>query len=399
MQSASATLTAPPEAPAAPLRAQPWAVPAGLGVLSLLALTLLADDHGAFDLQVYVGAVHAWTHGQPLYDYLQPGSRYGFTYPPFAALVMLPLAVLPLWAAHAINVVADAAVITATTWWLARQVAPRYGLSAGYATACAVPVVCLLEPVRDTVGFGQVNLLLAALVVLDVEALRRGSRWAGAAIGVAAAVKLTPAVFVVLLLVRRPRAALTAAVVGALATGGAALVAPATSVRFWTSALYDTSRVGRADIAANQALSGVLARLADSASRPLLPWLVLAALTAAVGLARAVRAARSGDDLAALALTGLTGGLVSPISWTHHLYWVVPAIAVLLAAGARDRRYVWAAAATTALFCSSLPDLAHTHLGEHLAHGPLVFLAESSYALACLVLVLVLPVQRAPSPA
>jgi len=381
-------------------RARGWrsvSVPVVLAVATLLVLARFADDHGSFDLGVYAGAVRAWSIRAPLYDYVQPGTPYGFTYPPFAALMMLPLAVLPLWFAHTVNVIADGAVITATTWWLACRVAPRHGWSIWYATACAVPVVCLLEPVRDTVGFGQVNLLLVALVVADVEALRRGSRWAGVGTGLAAAVKLTPAVFIVMLAASRPRAALNAMAVGALATVAAYVAAPGTSVRFWTSALFDTSRVGRADYAANQALSGVLARLADSPTRPLVPWLVAVVLVAAVGLTRAVRAARAGDDLGALALTGLTGGLISPISWIHHLWWVVPAVAVLLAAGAQRRRWLWLAGATVLLFASSLPDHVHTRLGQHLAHGPLTVVGESSYALMCLLLVLVLPVTRQPA--
>jgi alpha-1,2-mannosyltransferase len=370
------------------------ALPVGLGLVTLLALALFADDHGLFDLEVYSGAVRWWAEGGALYDYVRDDTPYGFTYPPFAALLMLPMVVLPIWLLLAVNLVVDAAVITGLTYWLARQVAPLHGWSPGYATACAVPLVCLLEPVRDTIGFGQVNLALLALVVLDVELLRRGSRWAGLGVGLAAAVKLTPAVFLVLLFVWRPRAALNAVVVAVLATLAAFVAAPSTSVRFWTSALLDTSRVGRADYAANQALSGVLARLADAASAPLVPWLVTVAVVGAWGLVRVRRAVLAGDGLAALALTGLLGGLVSPISWTHHLLWVVPAVAVLVRAGAADRRWLRGAAGVIALFASSLPDHVRTRLGEHLAHGPLVVVAESSYALACLVLLLVLPLQR-----
>lgn len=374
------------------------ALPVGLSIGSLLVLVLFAERHGDFDLQVYAGAARSWVGGTPLYDYVHPDSSYGFTYPPFAAIMMLPLAVVPFAVAHVLNVVADGAIITVTTWWLASTVAPRFGWSPWYATACAVPLVCLLEPVRDTVGFGQVNLLLVGLVVLDLEALRRGSRWAGIGIGLAAAVKLTPAVLIVMLAAARPRAALNAMAVGALATVAAFVVAPATSVTFWGSALFDTSRVGRTDYASNQALSGVLARLADSSTRPLVPWLVLVLVVAVLGLRRAVLAVRCGDELAGLALTGLTGALISPITWTHHLWWVVPALAVLLSAGAAERRWLWVAGGVAVLFSSSLPDVVHTPLGRHLSHGPFVVVGESSYALACLLLVLFLPI-RAPEPA
>ncbi len=374
------------------------ALPVLLAAGAVAYLRLLADGHGDFDLLVYRGAVLSWVGGTPLYDFLQPGTPYGFTYPPLAALLMLPLAVLPLWAAHGVNQVVDAAVITLTTWWLVRQVAPRHGWSTWYVTACAVPLVSLLEPVRDTVGFGQVNLMLVALVVLDLEVLRRHSRWAGIGIGLATAVKLTPGVLVVLLLARRPRAAVNAVAVAALATVAAFVAAPGTSVRFWTSALFDTSRVGRTDYAANQALSGALARLADATSQPFVPWLVLVLLVGTFGLARGVRAVRAGDDLAGLALIGLTGALVSPISWTHHLWWVVPAIAVLVRAGADRSRWLWLGGATALLFSSSLPDLASTHLHQHLSHGPFVVIGGSSYTLAMLLLVAVLPITPTPAP-
>lgn len=204
---------------------------------------------------------------------------------------------------------------------------------------------------RDTVGFGQVDLLLVALVVLDVEGLRRGSRWAGVGTGLAAAVELTPAVFVVLLLVRRPRAALTATAAAALATLAAWLVAPGASGQFWNVALYHTSRVGRVDLVADQALSGALARTVDATHAPLALWLVLAGLVGARGVVRAVGAVRAGDDLAALALVGLTGVLVSPVSWTHHL-----------------------------------------------SSGVLVLAGESSCTLACLALLVLLPVSRSRTP-
>lgn len=377
-------------------------LPGLLAVLSLVLLVAFADDHGTFDLTVYSGAVRSWVEADPLYGYLTPGTPYGFTYPPFAALLMLPLAVLPLWLSMAINIAVDAAVITATTWWLAAHYAPRHGWSPWYVTAVAVPLVSLLEPVRDTVAFGQVNLALVALVVGDVVLLRRGSRLAGLGVGLAAAVKLTPAVFVVLLAAKRPRAALNAVVVGALATASTFIVAPGTSWEFWSETLRDTSRVGETHSHSNQAVSGLLARLADTADAPQLLWLVAVAVIAAVGLIRGVRAVRAGDDVAGLALIGLTAGLISPLTWVHHLWWVVPAIAVLIDTGVTrgTRRHLVAAAATTALFMASLPDQAWQTVGQHMDHGVLVVVFENCYVVAMLLLVALLPVRaRVPQPA
>lgn len=380
---------------APPLTLRRVALPGLLGLLSLLALVLLADDHGSFDLQVYSGAVRSWVEADPLYDYLKPGTRYGFTYPPFAALLMLPVAVLPLWLCLAVNVAVDALVITATTWWLAARYAPRHGWSVWYVVAVAVPLVSLLEPVRDTVGFGQVNLALVALVVVDVELLRRGSRWAGVGTGLAAAIKLTPALFVVMLLAARPRAALNAVVVAALATVSTFVIAPGTSRQFWTEALRDTSRVGDTHSHSNQAISGLLARLADTADAPGGRWLLAVLVIGAVGLTRAVQAVRCGDDVAGLALTGLTAGLISPLTWVHHLWWVVPAIAVLVDTGMTrgTRRHLVAAAGALALFSSSLPDHARQKVGQHLDGNVLQILGENSYVIVLLLLVLLLPIR------
>jgi alpha-1,2-mannosyltransferase len=167
-------------------------------------------------------------------------------------------------------------------------------------------------------------------VLLDVAALRRGRRWAGAGIGLATAVKLTPGLFVLyLLLTGRRRAAGVAAGTAVAATLLAAAVAPGTSWQFWSAVLWDTSRVGRLEKTANQSLLGMLARLADPASPSRAVWLVLVAAVLALAAWRVRQAARAGNDVVGVTLTGLTACLVSPISWTHHLVWVLPALVVL----------------------------------------------------------------------
>ena len=58
---------------------------------------------------------------------------------------------------------------------------------------------------------------------------------------------------------------------------------------------------------------------------------------------------RRGQRLAGLACCGLTGVLVSPISWTHHWVWVIPLLVAMAATAWRRRSPVWALAAV-ALF-------------------------------------------------
>jgi alpha-1,2-mannosyltransferase len=286
--------------------------------------------HGFFDLRVYRGAVLWWLQGEPLYSFaLEPGLK-GFTYPPFAAVTLVPLTWLPAGPAAMLVLLASVAVVVLVTWWLVAPVARRHATSPWFAVALAVPVVLAMEPIRLTLGEGQLNMLILALVLADVLALRRGSAWCGVGIGVATALKLTPGLFVVFLLViGRRRAAAVAAATSLGATLLGYVVDPGTSWEYWTSTLWDTSRVGRLVNPWNQSILGLLAHVSDPHQPDRLLWVLLAAGVAVLGLVRAVRVYRRGDDLAAVTLAGLTACLVSPISWVHHLYWVVPAVVLL----------------------------------------------------------------------
>ncbi|HEY0486041.1 MAG TPA: glycosyltransferase family 87 protein [Mycobacteriales bacterium] len=346
------------------------------------ALVGFAGRHHGFDLTIYRGALHSWWDGTGLYAYHHPGyGGMGFVYPPFAALVLSPLALLPAGAALGAVTVVNLVILAGCGWWLARPL----GLPGWFTVALVLPLGVALEPVRDTLGFGQVNLLLAFLVLVDGWLLARGRRdVAGFGIGVAAAIKLTPAVFVVYLLLRREwRPAANALAAAAAATLLAAAVDWRTSWQFWTSMLWDTSRVGRSDSTPNQSLLGLVARLYDDSTPPRWPWLLAVLVVLAVGLARAVRAE---DRVAALTVVGLTGCLVSPISWVHHLVWVGPAIVVLL----RARRPV-AAVATYGLAVSSIVFWWRRAAPHHWDLGLAGMVQENAYVLLLLALVLWLP--------
>ncbi|WP_315904434.1 glycosyltransferase 87 family protein [Streptomyces mirabilis] len=302
-----------------------------------------------FDLRVYYGTVDAWVHhGGRIYDYWVPGTTYGFTYPPFAAVTMLPMALIGLRTAIAVSVVLNLAALAVVVWILVGPALRRYGWY-GYAlAACLLP---LLEPVRDTFSFGQVNLLLLALVLSDAWLLSTGrGRRAGVGIGLAAAIKLTPALFIGLLLLgRRWRAAGVATAVAAGATGLAAWAAPDASRFYWSEALWDTNRIGRLAYVSNQSLQGVLARLAAPGEPSRAVWAATALLFLCVWAWRTSRALADEDWTAAFALTGLAACLLSPITWVHHLVWLLPSFAVLL-----HRHRARVAAALYAVLCSSV---------------------------------------------
>ena len=287
-----------------------------------------------FDLGVYRGAVRAWLlDDTDLYAYRYQATVYGFTYPPFAALVFSPLVATSWPAAIAISVAVNAGAVVALLRWFVEPVLRRNGWAVWTPCALAFLAILVFEPARDTFSFGQVNLMLLVLVWADLRAVERGGRWAGVGIGLATAMKLTPAVFIGYLVVtRRWRAAAVAAGTTGAATLLAALLAPGASWTFWTSAVWDTSRVGNLAYVSNQSLRGVVARL----DGPPLLWLVLVA-AAVTGWFLLVAGDPPRPAATGFALTGVLACLISPVTWVHHLVWLLPAL-LLLAGEAVDRR-------------------------------------------------------------
>ncbi|MFI2644120.1 glycosyltransferase 87 family protein [Streptomyces sp. NPDC018610] len=310
------------------------------GSVALYVLTALTRPSQPLDLSVYRGAApHLFSGG--LYDFAvhtgPPIPVLPFTYPPFAALLFVPLAYLPwdvvlvLWRGASV-----AALLVVTAGSLRLLSPPAGGRIRDRALLWAAAGLWL-EPVRHTLDQGQINLLLGAVVVGGL-ALCRTAVGRGAAVGIAASVKLTPAVGgLYLLATRQWRAAAWAAVTGAAVTALAWCVSPGQSWRYWTSLVTDTSRVGPVWTVRNQSLRGALTRLLgpQTGASPVW-WAALALVTLAAVWALLV-AVRQGDRLGVLVAVQLYGLLVCPISWSHHWIWCVPAM-IRLAHGPRRRR-------------------------------------------------------------
>jgi alpha-1,2-mannosyltransferase len=370
----------------------------------------IATWRNFFDLFVYHGAVSYWVDGGPIYDFVAPQSTYGFTYTPFAALIMLPLALVPWPVAIAASVIAVISVTILVVGWFVLPMARRYGWTPWYAVGVVMAGLILFDPFRETFLFGQVNMYLVALVGYDLLFLtRRGSRFAGVGIGLATALKLTPGVFLVyLVLTGRWRAALTACSAAAGATLVGAALAPDESRVFWTDALWNTDRVGQLDYVSNQSLNGAVARL-----NPLDPNTVLWALAVVavlvVWVVRTRRAAAVGDEKTGFALTGVITCLVSPIAWVHHLVWVLPALLVLLdrvvavsrtrPAGdaprlsGRRRRWLWGLLIGSYVILGSRVVWAFDDTWTN----PLVWFVSNAYVWVSLALLIGLPIAKAPT--
>jgi alpha-1,2-mannosyltransferase len=282
----------------------------------------LAGLHLGLDSAVYRSGALAVFHGEALYEHLMATPSWAtdlpFTYPPIAAVLFLPLAALPAQLVWAVFAAGTALGVSAVLHWTTGRVPSLLLLALAFS----------LEPVWRTIGFGQINVLLMAMVVFDL--LRGNNKSSGVLIGVAAAIKLTPLIFVLHLLVtgRAKEAGRAMATFCGLHLIGFLLL-PADSIRYWGSAMIGGNKATGNGYITNQSFSGVVQRLTDGAS-----WapILVVALSVCCVVGAAIMARRThlrGDHVSAMLITAFCGVLVSPISWSHHWVWVVPLVALL----------------------------------------------------------------------
>ncbi|MEV0685762.1 glycosyltransferase 87 family protein [Nocardia sp. JW2] len=390
----SSDTTHPAQPTPRPINRAWWLVPVLLGVVAVVCMRTplwpFEPYSGAFiDLQVYRLGIEAMRDGADMYGQL-PKTSVGiglpFIYPPFAAIALAPFALLPWGAAKTLYVAVSVAALAWTLYLVARRYNPERKQVALLVTACALPVAMLLEPVRATIDFGQVNLLLMVLVATDC--LLPKTRYPrGMLIGLAAAVKLTPAAFVLFFLVRKDyKAAATAAATGAIATLASFAILPTESVRYWFGGLGNVSGLSGSAFHTNQSIQAVLARLHVTG----LPFDALWLFFGALLLALVVVAMRKAADAPAiaLALNAVFTLLLSPISWSHHWVWIAPALLAIVChartlPAASARGWYATAVVVAAVFViaphSFLPDGEHRETSwtwdQHLIGDTYVWLA------------------------
>ncbi|GAA1946942.1 glycosyltransferase 87 family protein [Kitasatospora viridis] len=381
------------------LRRAGWILAGSLAVH--LVLTVLATD--MFDLKVYYQGAPSLLHGR-LYDFVlhradPNAAQLPFTYPPFAALLFLPLSALP-WAAAAtvwqLLSLASLALLVHCSFRLLGRGHQRRHAMLWFALAL------WLEPVKHGLDLGQIDLVLAAVVLAGITYGR--SLAAGAGVAVAAGVKLVPAITGLYFLVTRQwRAACWSAVVFFATVGVAWAVDPAESHRYWFELLGDPSRIGQVASFENQSLRGALARTLghDGGMSPL--WCALA-LGMALAAAPALRtAARHGEALAVLVVTQLLGLLYSPISWSHHWVWFLPTLICLVHGPARHSAVGRLAIGAWLAATGSWLVPAAGHAAAHVASGhavPWYLIAlDWCYPVCALLSFLALALAPRPAPA
>jgi alpha-1,2-mannosyltransferase len=325
-----------------------------LGAAVFVAARLDAWGDKGLDFSVY------WYGGKILNDAgLSPSGLYQltvnwaggpelpFTYPPFAALLFSLLANLPqatallLFNAAGVAVAAWVAALGVRYWnskpsWRSTFASLTFRSALNRLGAVVLFLAVLnLGPWRETLVFGQINILLLGLMTADLLSrsphCRNGVPGSGFLVGVAAGIKLTPLVFGLYFLVRKDWRGLLNMCAGfAFTVLLGWLLRPAESLSFWLEILPDTSRIGGAGYVDNLSIKGALLHFGVPADAVTVPWLLLGLLVAGLGAAVIRAASSQGARVVAISATALTMLLVSPVSWSHHWVWmaaVLPAFA------------------------------------------------------------------------
>ncbi|HMR49691.1 MAG TPA: glycosyltransferase 87 family protein [Arachnia sp.] len=294
---------------------------------------------------------------------LAQGGHLPFTYPPIAAVLFTVFTVIPLWLGSLLLTLASMACL----WWLCRilerqaPIAPLFpdgttGRDVALFLLIAYTVGLWFAPVRETFGYGQINIILTALVLADVSA-KEPRWWTGALVGLAVAIKLTPAVFLLFFFLKADwRSMLRAALSFLVFTGIGHLVAPEASYRYWTEVLIDTGRIGGVAYASNQSINGALARFGLEGASLTIAWFVTALAAGLLVAWSAWRLLRHGQQLAAAVVVGFAALLCSPVSWGHHWIWawVLVVLLVVWATSADSgRAWAWLAVSGAAVFLAS----------------------------------------------
>lgn len=377
---------------------------AGAAVIVALAVAPLVQywltnqpDQRLVDLDVYRTGGQSVLIGRPVYDTLTPPPQLlPFTYPPLGAVIAMPLAMIPWsaaqWVWTALLYVALAVTVAyAFRPLLARvRTLARYGWAVPLAAGVLVAALAYVMPMRDQVRFGQVGIMLTALCLADCMKPDGGRLPRGVLIGLAMAIKLVPGVFVIYLWITgRRKAAVTSVVTAVGVTLATLLLVPRDWTDYWFGALFSSDRLGANTGTTNQALRGMLMRTYLPGPVVSVLWIICVAAVVVIACRGARRLSLAGRETAGVAVTGLLSVAVSPVSWIHHLTWVIVAIGALAGRGC-DRRRLLVAGITYVFFVVPVPWLGVTMLADGIGPRFLGKIVQDGFGLGALALLALL---------
>ncbi|MDQ3762918.1 MAG: glycosyltransferase 87 family protein [Actinomycetota bacterium] len=275
------------------------------------------------DIAVYRAAGIAVLTGSPLYT-APMVDLFLFTYTPFAGLMFAPLGLVSLATVKILATIVNLGCIVFASWMCWRQLGYRRNTTLGLVSLLSAGLFVWLEPVWTTVALGQINLVLLVLVLWDIGRKDR-SLWKGVGIGIAAGIKLTPAILILYFVITRRFTAAAVSIATFVSTVEIGfLVLPSDAATYWGGTFLNANRVGPIEVPSNQSLNGMLARFTDTNAPSTWAWLLMAIPVGFVGMVVAAWAHRRSHELLGATLCSMTGTAVSPFSWEHHWVWFIP---------------------------------------------------------------------------
>ena len=305
--------------------AGPW--PRRLVVAALVAgvvayLVALGPRYG-LDLRVYRDGASTWWSGRDPYRPTYTIHDLPFTYPPFALPVLAPLTWVPFrwsqWVEWVVSIGSGTAAVLIVR-------GGRSALTSGRAWLTSLGWVCaavlVLEPMRSAIDYGQIEVVLMFVIVADLLVVPAPFR--GVLLGLAGAIKLTPLIFLLVLVVRGDWKS-TFRAIGAFIGASVAmwLVDPSISRTFWMHDVNSPGRTGPVSYPGNLSWYAIAHRWPFPSTGSIAAWSLVSLVTVGVGGFLAWRCSRTDRPSWTVVVVALTGLLISPISWSHHWIWLL----------------------------------------------------------------------------
>jgi alpha-1,2-mannosyltransferase len=298
-------------------------------VLTALLVLLRGVPLWMADFDVYLAAGNAARQGHSLYDLRIDTAAFNdmkYTYPPFAAVLFEPLTFVSGVLVEALSVFVNLLAMGAVLWLTLGMAGISDRRRKTAIMAAGMAATMLLTPVLANTALGQVNVLVMLAVLVDFSPAMP-KRWRGVTTGFVVGVKLLPVLFVAYFVCTgnwKPALRAIATFLATVVIGF--LVLPSDSREYWLhGVVFEANRVADLADVQNQSIPGLIAR-ASYGMTDSVWWLPVSVVVAVAGLAGATWAYRGGQELLALAVVAFTGILASPVTWPHHVVWIVPVL-------------------------------------------------------------------------
>lgn len=317
-----------------------------LGLLSVLGIAagliankiLIERYNWRIDAAVYREGALALVNGESLYA--QPFDMgdisLPFIYPPIGAILFAPWGYfdfITVELAGNLVVIGSSLLLLLCLYLVTNAVlSGRDKLLAFTIAAISWPIALFAEPVFLNADLGQINILIMALVVMDLLPIKRRIP-RGVLIGLAAAIKITPLAMLLYFLVKKDFRGIINAVISLLAfTAIGAVLAWENTKEFFSSTLLNLSAEGDSGVdttfQSNSSIQAMLYRWwsskadAEASSLPTILWIVLSLIAVAAVAYLMHQLFSRGLHVEAVMVNAMLMLLISPISWSHHWVWL-----------------------------------------------------------------------------